>query len=228
MHGDDSDGEIDGSALLKTLQPLYKDVSSHACFHIITQDNWFNSWTVAKAMHKRKIYCRGTIRSGRSVPTIHKTNKHNRVGTERHIYYYDGQNGGATTGIGQETENNNGMYAVITSIRDSSSVCFITTVPGETGAARCTTEPKPGRVARNYPLVVTTYRKNYGAVDGFDRLRAIYTCHQGTDRYWKSIWFWALDSMAINSFFLAKLDGAPFTDSYKTYLLRLIHNLYFH
>ena len=141
-----------------------------------------------------------------------------------------GETAGTTTGIGQDGGPNSaatadGMYAVITAIRGSSNVCFITTVPGETGAARSATEPKPGRAARNYPLVLTTYRKNYGAVDGFDRLRAMYTSHQGTDRYWKSMRFWALDAMAINSYFLAKLDGAPFTDNYKTFLLRLVHNL---
>ena len=95
---------------------------------------------------------------------------------------------------------------------------------GETGEARTNTAPKPGRAGRNYPVVVTTYRGNYGAVDSFDRLRAEYTSHQPTNRSLKCLWFWSLDSMAINSYLLAKMDNAPYTDDYLTFLTWLILN----
>lgn len=120
-YGDDSDNDgdtlVNEGALMKSLRPLYEDIENHAYYHIITQDNWFNSWAVAEGMHKMKIYVRGTIRSGRCAPTVGKTKKHNTVGTERHLYYYN-----------EDTD----MTATITAIRDSSNVVFITSVPGDT------------------------------------------------------------------------------------------------
>ena len=84
-HGNDSDNDretqIDEGALMKSLRPLYKDIENHACYYIITQDNWFNSWAVAEGMHKMKIYVRGTIRSGRSAPTIDKTKRNTTTKT---------------------------------------------------------------------------------------------------------------------------------------------------
>ena len=54
------------------------------------------------------------------------------------------------------------------------------------------------------PVLIHNYRQNYGPTDMFDRLRALYSCHLFTDKYYRCIIWWAFDTMVINSYLIAK------------------------
>ena len=114
------------------------------------------------------------------------------------------------------------MQFYLAGIKDNSDCQFISTVPGEYHDKRKGGDGKD----KDLHIITVNYRKNYGATDAFDRLRALYSCHVFTDKYYRSIIFWALDTMVINSFLIAKKKGNRYAqDGLLNYFERLIWNL---
>eukprot|EP00943_MAST-04B_sp_MAST-4B-sp1_P005802 g5802.t1 len=119
------------------------------------------------------------------------------------------------------------MQLHLLGLLDNGNIQMVSTVPGEHGGARKIAKPSPGHdVGFEYPELCLNYRANYGATDQADRLRAMYSCHLFTDRYYRSIFFWVFDTMVNNSYLLAKANGNKYAQhGLLEYLLRLIWNL---
>ena len=165
---------------------------------------------IAKA-YEKKIYIRGTGRAGRFLSYIKMSKTKNAKGDRRSAYYCP---------IGSD------MQMHLLAILDNGNIQLVSTVPGENHDSVGISNPTPGQSeGQEYPLLVLNYRANYGATDAFDRLRALYSCHLFTDRYYRSIMFWAFDTMVINSFLIAKKKGNKYADNLLNYLRRLCWNL---
>ena len=215
-----------------TKEPLGDRVVKHLIkpylhkFHTIFFDNYFTSVALLLHLFENKTFACGTVRNNRrGLPEEMKSSKCVKKSGDTRRWYKR---------IGEKTEDDNleddeyyhtgNLQAV--AWFDRRKVTVLTTANDNKDGEAVRYGPG-GVVKARYPKpqAICDYSHGYNGVDKHDQMRSYYGCQLKFRKWWKHVFFFCLDTAAVNAYLLYKTvcHGKPI--SHLMFQLKIIEGL---
>lgn len=181
--------------VLSLVNKLENTVGNVEGYHIFT-DRYYTSIELARELYKKNIHLTGTINRG-------------RVGLPKEIKSKPKLKKADIISFRKDASTTDPVNVHIIEWKDKRSVLMLTTLY-DNSTQNISRKVRGGAeevVVK--PTVICRYNDNMGGVDIADHYISSYSFTRRTVKWWRKVFFWALDVCVVNSFLLKNMSRAP-------------------